>query len=75
MVIAAAPPPVPALPAAQTPVFHTEAVDELGGARAIEVAAMLGDSVVDVKHCMDPKGGKVTPHDLGPGRRSASRAC
>ena len=22
---------------------------------------MLGDSVVGVKHCMDPRGGKVTP--------------
>jgi hypothetical protein len=31
-----------------------------GGAKAIEVAAMLGDSVVGVKHCMDPRGGKVT---------------
>jgi hypothetical protein len=29
--------------------------------KAIEVATMLGDSVVDVKHCMDPKGGKVSP--------------
>jgi len=27
---------------------------------AIEVATMLGDSVVDVKHCMDPRGGKVS---------------
>ncbi len=35
--------------------------DDLGGARAVEVAAMLGDSVVGVKHCMDPRGGKVTP--------------
>src|SRR5689334_293951 len=34
--------------------------DDLGGARAVEVAAMLGDSVVGVKHCIDPKGGKVT---------------
>ncbi len=33
--------------------------DDLGGARAIEVAAMLGDSVIGVKHCIDPKGGKV----------------
>jgi hypothetical protein len=33
--------------------------DDLGGARAVEVAAMLGDSVVGVKHCIDPKGGKV----------------
>lgn len=30
------------------------------GASAVEVAAMLGDSVVGVKHCMDPRGGKVT---------------
>ncbi len=35
--------------------------DDMGGARAVEVAAMLGDSVVGVKHCMDPRGGKVTP--------------
>jgi hypothetical protein len=35
--------------------------DDLGGARAVEVAAMLGDSVVGVKHCIDPKGGKVQP--------------
>jgi pSer/pThr/pTyr-binding forkhead associated (FHA) protein len=35
--------------------------DDLGGARAIEVAAMLGDSVVNVKHCMNPRGqGKVS---------------
>lgn len=26
----------------------------------IEVAALLGDSVVDVKHCMDPRSGKVS---------------
>jgi FHA domain len=35
------------------------------GARAVEVAAMFGDSVVDVKHCMDPRGGKVTPMTWG----------
>jgi hypothetical protein len=34
--------------------------DDLGGARAVEVAAMLGDSVVGVKHCIDPKTGKVS---------------
>jgi pSer/pThr/pTyr-binding forkhead associated (FHA) protein len=34
--------------------------DDFGGARAVEVAAMLGDSVVGVKHCIDPKGGKVS---------------
>ncbi|MGE5182078.1 MAG: AgmX/PglI C-terminal domain-containing protein [Acidobacteriota bacterium] len=28
--------------------------------KAIEIAAMLGDSVVDVKHCLDPRGGKVS---------------
>ncbi|MBL0214685.1 MAG: AgmX/PglI C-terminal domain-containing protein [Myxococcales bacterium] len=39
--------------------------DDIGGARAVEVAAMLGDSVVGVKHCMDPRGGKVTPVTYG----------
>jgi hypothetical protein len=39
--------------------------DELGGAGAIEVAAMLGDSVVSVAHCVDPRGGKVTPATWG----------
>ncbi|HEY4055996.1 MAG TPA: AgmX/PglI C-terminal domain-containing protein [Kofleriaceae bacterium] len=35
--------------------------EDFGGAtRAVEVAAMLGDSVVHVKHCMDAKGGKVS---------------
>src|SRR5260221_6298018 len=34
--------------------------DDFSGARAVEVAAMLGDSVVGVKHCIDPKGGRVT---------------
>ena len=29
--------------------------------KAIEVATMLGDSVVDVKHCMDPHGGNIAP--------------
>jgi len=33
---------------------------EEGGAKAIEVATLLGESVVDVKHCMDPKSGKIT---------------
>lgn len=35
------------------------------GAKAIEVATMLGDSVVDVKHCMDPQSGKITPRTWG----------
>lgn len=38
-----------------------ESVDDVGGARAVEVAAMLGDSVVGVKHCIDPRSGKVSP--------------
>jgi len=37
-----------------------ESADDMTGARAVEVAAMLGDSVVGVKHCMNPRGGKVT---------------
>ncbi|MCX5741759.1 MAG: AgmX/PglI C-terminal domain-containing protein [Proteobacteria bacterium] len=37
-----------------------ESVDEIGGARAVEVAAMLGDSVVGVKHCINPRGGRVS---------------
>lgn len=28
--------------------------------RAVEIAAMLGDTVVSVKHCMDPRGGRVS---------------
>jgi hypothetical protein len=35
--------------------------DELGGARAVEVAALLGDSVISVKHCIDPRSGAVRP--------------
>jgi hypothetical protein len=35
-------------------------IDEPIGAKSIEVAAMLGDSVVDVKHCIDPKSGTIT---------------
>jgi hypothetical protein len=38
-----------------------ESADDMSGARAVEVAAMLGDSVVGVKHCMNPRGGVVTP--------------
>src|SRR5690606_37533128 len=34
--------------------------DDSAGTRAVEVAAMLGDSVIGVKHCIDPKTGKVT---------------
>jgi hypothetical protein len=37
-----------------------ETADELGGAGAVEVAAMLGDTLIGVKHCVDPRSGKVT---------------
>jgi hypothetical protein len=43
------------------------------GAKAIEVAAMLGDSVVDVKHCTDPQGGKVSSKTWG--LAAAGLAC
>lgn len=50
-----------------------ESAEELGGARAVEVAAMLGDSVIGVKHCMDPRSGKVTPTTWALG--AAGAAC
>jgi len=46
----------------------TDDVDPNGlhlAAKAIEVAAMLGDSVVDVKHCVDPTSGKVSNKTWG----------
>ncbi len=48
--------------ASAQPAFNPMAdqVEDVGGARSVEVAAMLGDSVVAVKHCMNPRGGKVT---------------
>jgi len=36
------------------------AADVDGYGRAVEVAAMLGDSVVGVKHCIDPRSGRVS---------------
>ncbi len=42
-----------------------EMVDDLGAARAVEVAAMLGDSVVGVKHCMEPRSGKISSATYG----------
>ncbi len=61
--VVAAPPPTPmptTNPMTMTNTsFQTASIDE-AGAPAVEVAAMLGDSVVGVKHCMDPRGGKVT---------------
>ncbi len=67
MAVMPAPAPV-ALPMrapAPSPVSHAESIEDAGGAGAVEVAAMLGDSVVDVKHCMDPRSGKVTPRTWG----------
>ncbi|MBL4632492.1 MAG: AgmX/PglI C-terminal domain-containing protein [Kofleriaceae bacterium] len=58
--MAAAPVVMGALPA-----FGADAGDDMGGARSIEVAAMLGDSVIGVKHVMNPKSGKVTPITYG----------
>jgi pSer/pThr/pTyr-binding forkhead associated (FHA) protein len=48
--------------ASAQPAFNPMAdqVEDAGGARSVEVAAMLGDSVVSVKHCMNPRGGKIT---------------
>jgi pSer/pThr/pTyr-binding forkhead associated (FHA) protein len=54
-----------AFAAAPPPAFGADSVDDMGGARAIEVAAMLGDSVVAVKHVMNPRGGKVTSTTYG----------
>jgi hypothetical protein len=51
--------------AAPAPFAMTTDADDAGGARAVEIAAMLGDSVVSVKHCMDPRGGKVTAKTWG----------
>ncbi len=62
------PPPAPMAMApapVAPPVYITEAADDPNGARAVEVATMLGDTVVGVKHCMDPKSGKVTPRTWG----------
>jgi len=61
----AAPAPAPAVSAppafaTQPPQFGTDAIDDVGGARAIEVVAMLEDAVEHVKHVTNPRGGKVT---------------
>ncbi len=48
-------------------------IDDTNAAKAIEVAVMLGDSVVDVKHCSDPKAGKVTTKTWG--LAAAGLAC
>lgn len=48
--------------------FHRLQHGESDGAvsaRAVEVATMLGDSVVGVKHCTNPRGGTLTPATWG----------
>ena len=58
--------PAPMMRALAAPMpFAKSAIDDEVGAKAIEVAAMLGDSVVGVKHCIDPKSGKVTAATWG----------
>jgi hypothetical protein len=47
------------------PMLPHPLIDEPFGAKAIEVAALLGDSVVDVKHCIDPRSGKITRTTIG----------
>jgi len=75
MVAAPVPPPLPvvARPVAPLAVATAKPVpfaaapqeDDLTGAKAIEVAALLGDSVIGVKHCIDPKSGKVSARTWG----------
>lgn len=57
-VTATSAPATPTAPSVPTPCFGSH--DPTSGARAVEVAAMLGDSVVGVKHVMNPRGGRVT---------------
>lgn len=70
-ILAVPAPRAPALPvdpvvrASAFPRAVAESADELGAARSVEVAAMLGDSVVGVKHCIDPRSGQVTPATWG----------
>jgi hypothetical protein len=66
--VAAEPAPAVAPPAVAPvaePAFLAAALDDPGAAAAVEVAAMLGDSVVGVKHCIDPHGGQIAPATWG----------
>src|SRR4051812_1931854 len=58
-------PPLAATATAPVPFATAPQEDDLSGAKAIEVAALLGDSVVGVKHCIDPKSGKVSSKTWG----------
>jgi hypothetical protein len=55
----------PVAPPADPQAQLAEAAGDPGAAAAIEIAAMLGDSVVGVKHCIDPRGGKIAPATWG----------
>ena len=53
--------------------LHHEYRNRRSWRKAIEAATLLGDSVVDVKHCMDPKAARSRPHvDDARGRRRIS---
>jgi hypothetical protein len=65
-VAAAAPPPIPAAAPAVSMMAEPEFTSApVMGATAIEVTSMLGDSVVGVKHVMNPRGGNVSPITYG----------
>ena len=49
----------------QLPPQVLEQVELRDGSRAVEVAALFEDAVVEVRHFDDPKGGKVTPATNG----------
>jgi hypothetical protein len=69
--VAVSPPPPlpvakPAVPAPHKALFGAASIDDdMTSAKAIEVAAMLGDSVIGVKHCIDPKSGKISSKTYG----------
>ena len=60
--VSAIPMPAVRIPATSASPFAAQMnlADDDTGAKAIEIAAMLGDSVVGVKHCMDPRSGVVS---------------
>ncbi|MDB4955832.1 MAG: domain containing protein [Myxococcales bacterium] len=58
-------PAVPFSASSATALYDAEQIDDASGAKAIEIAAMLGDSVIGVKHCIDPKSGKISPRTWG----------
>jgi hypothetical protein len=58
----------PSTPAPRTPPPFVPPVGELAheaGPRAIEIAAMLDDSIVTVRHLSDPRSGKISRATIG----------